>query len=377
MKPATASKLTLLVLLVFTTGLFLVMVRQMLVAIVLAAIFAALFSGLFLRYTRWFKGRRTAAAIGVVLTVLFGGLLPLAGFLAMVTAEAIHVGRAVQPWVQLQIQDRTALSETLQSLPFYDQVAPAIEPYREAIWTRAGEAVSLLSGLLVSSLSSLTVGTIQAVFLLFIFLYTLFFFLLDGPRLVQLLLYYLPMHEEDERRLLDRFTSVARATLKGTAVVGVVQGTLAGIAFAVAGIQGSLFWGTVMTVLSIIPGVGAALVWVPAAVVLAIGGEVGAAIGLAVFCALVVGSVDNLLRPRLVGKDTQLHELLVLFGTLGGLYFFGFAGIILGPIVAALTVTLWDMYGKVFGASLPDGPTTAPAAPSSPEEAPSGEATEA
>jgi predicted PurR-regulated permease PerM len=153
--------------------------------------------------------------------------------------------------------------------------------------------------------------------------------------------------------LLDRFTSVTRATLKGTAVIGLLQGCLAGLAFAVVGIDAAVFWGTVMTALSIIPALGSALIWVPAAIVLAVGGHYVKAVGLALFCGLVVGSLDNVLRPRLVGKDTQMHELMIFFGTLGGIALFGLIGFIIGPIIAALFVTIWDIYGVVFRDFLP------------------------
>jgi predicted PurR-regulated permease PerM len=114
-----------------------------------------------------------------------------------------------------------------------------------------------------------------------------------------------------------------------------------------------VFWGTIMAVLSFIPGIGTALVWVPAAIILAATGHAAKAIGLGVFCAAVVGSVDNLLRPILVGRDTQMHELMILFGTLGGIIMFGVVGIIIGPIVAALFVTVWEIYGVAFKDILP------------------------
>ena len=192
-------------------------------------------------------------------------------------------------------------------------------------------------------------------------LYTMFFFLMDGDKLLHKILYYLPLHDQDERRMLDKFTSVTRATLKGTAVIGLLQGTLAGMAFWVVGIPSSVFWGTIMAVLSIIPGIGTALVWVPAVIILAAGGNYLKAVGLCLFCALVVGSIDNLLRPVLVGKDTQMHELMIFFGTLGGIIMFGIMGMIIGPIVAALFVTIWEIYGVAFKDILPQvgsAPTT-------------------
>ena len=153
--------------------------------------------------------------------------------------------------------------------------------------------------------------------------------------------------------MLDKFRSVARATLKGTAVIGILQGGLAGLAFAVVGIPSAIFWGTIMAVLSIVPGIGTALVWGPAVIILAAGGHWIRAIGLGVFCGVVVGSIDNVLRPRLVGKDTEMHDLLILFATLGGISFFGIVGFIIGPILAALFVTIWEIYGTAFKDVLP------------------------
>ena len=123
--------------------------------------------------------------------------------------------------------------------------------------------------------------------------------------------------------MLEKFTSVTKATLKGSAVIGILQGGLAGIAFAVVGIPSAVFWGAIMTVLSIIPSIGSAIIWLPAAIILAATGHIIKAIGLGIFCAVIVGSLDNVLRPILVGKDTEMHELMIFLGTLGGIFMFG------------------------------------------------------
>lgn len=128
---------------------------------------------------------------------------------------------------------------------------------------------------------------------------------------------------------------------------------LTGAAFAVIGIPSSIFWGTVTAIMSLVPGIGTAIVWLPASIILATSGHYGQAIGLFVFCSLVVGGLDNFLRPRLVDQDTRMHELLILFGTLGGILMFGPVGIIIGPIMSALLVTVWEIYGVAFKESLP------------------------
>jgi predicted PurR-regulated permease PerM len=137
-------------------------------------------------------------------------------------------------------------------------------------------------------------------------------------------------------------------------IIGIMQGTICGIAFAVAGIEGPVFWGSVMAVMSIVPAFGTAIIWFPALIILALTGNFIGVIVLAVLCGLIAGNLDNIVRPRLVGKDTEMHDLFVLFGTLGGLAMFGLLGIIIGPIVAALFITIWEIYGVAFKEYLPD-----------------------
>ena len=353
MRKETANKSVLLLLVLFISALFLSMIRNFLMAIFLAGIFSSLAYPLYNRFTRWFGGRRAPASGVTILVILFAILLPLAGLFGIVTSQAIKVGSSVKPWIENQIEEPDALVARLQGLPFAENVMQ----HREAILKKAGEAVGRVSGFFINHLSSFTFGTINFLFLLFVLLYTMFFLLMDGDKLLYKILYYLPLEDHDERRILEKFTSVSRATLKGTAVIGILQGGLSGLAFAVVGIPSAIFWGTIMVVLSIIPGIGTALVWIPAAVILAGSGAIYKAAGLALFCAVVVGSLDNFLRPALVGKDTQMHELMIFFGTMGGIFMFGVPGIIIGPIIAALFITLWDIYGIAFKDMLPEVPS--------------------
>jgi predicted PurR-regulated permease PerM len=358
MKQESFNKAFVLLLLLFISAVFLAMIWQFLMTLIMAGIFSALFHPLYRRLRRAFGGRSSLAAGTTLFLIVFLVLLPLAGFLGLVTSEALKVGTAVKPWIQKQISEPAAFSDLLEKIPFYDHIIP----YKQALLTKAGEMVGRLSSYLINSLSSVTVMTAQFLFLTFILLYTMFFFFLDGESILKRILNYLPLPPEDEARMLDRFTSVTRATLKGVAVIGILQGGLAGAAFAAVGIPSSVFWGTVMIVMSIIPGIGTAIVWGPAAIILAMGGRYTEAVVLGGVCAVAVGSVDNFLRPRLVGKDTKMHPLMVFFGTLGGIMMFGVAGIIIGPIVAALVVTVWEIYGVAFQEVLPGG-----AAPSSRE----------
>lgn len=343
-------KTFILILALVISLLFYAMIKGFLVSLLLAGILAGMTHPVYRRLRAWFRGRNAPASIGTVLMVLLVIVVPLVGFLGIVASEAVQIAQGVAPWLEEQMSQPNELDRLLQSLPFVDRLAP----YQGQITSKLAEFAGKIGTFLVNSIAAGTRGTAVFFFQLFVMLYAMFFFLIDGKKLLNKILYYLPMSAEQENRMVGRFTSVARATVKGTLVIGIVQGGLAGGAFAVFGIHGATFWGTVMAVLSIIPGVGTALVWVPAVVYLIAIGRIGAAIGLFIWCAAVVGSVDNVLRPWLVGKDTKMPDLLILLGTLGGLVLFGAAGIVIGPIIAALFVTIWDIYGVAFKEYLPE-----------------------
>ena len=359
----------LLLLVLAISMLFFAMVRSFLMAVFLAAIFSGLLYGLYVRLARWLRERRALASIATILIFIFALVVPLTGFLGIVTAQALEVSQAVSPWIQQHATEPDELDRLIANLPFAEQLAP----YDELITEKVGEVAENVGAFVFSRLAAATRGTVVFFFMLFVMLYSMFFFLKDGQDLLARILYYMPLSPEAEKKMVEKFVSVTRATIKGTLVIGVAQGGLAGLAFAVAGVPAAAFWGTVMAVLSILPGIGIALVWVPAAVYLAVIGKVGAAIGLALWCALVAGTVDNLLRPRLVGRDTEMPDLLILLGTLGGLTLFGAVGILIGPIVAALFVTVWEIYGEAFKGILPERtpiPTVVAPAPRPPDPDP-------
>jgi predicted PurR-regulated permease PerM len=341
----------LILLVVLISVSFLWMIRTFLVTILLAALFSGVAYGLHRRFVGWFGGREKAAAVLTLIVLLAVVVTPLLFVAAAVANEALRINETIQPRVA-QLSEPGAIDRLLRGLPGY----AGIEPYRDQILARAAELVGSAGGFVFNALSATTRGTVVFIFHFVVMLYTMFFFLTDGPKLVHTIRAYLPLADADKDRMLDKFVSVTRATLKGTILIGLAQGVLGGIAFWAVGIDAAIFWGTVMTVLSIVPGVGGALVWVPAVIILIAGGSVWQGIALALFCALVIGSVDNLLRPILVGRDTQMHELLIFFSTLGGLLAFGAMGFILGPILAALFLTVWEMFGVAFSRELYDAP---------------------
>ncbi|MDD2465010.1 MAG: AI-2E family transporter [Desulfobulbus sp.] len=350
MKRELINKTVLLVMVLLISALFLDMISQFLMPMFMAGIFSAMLSPTHRWLNHRIGGRENLASILVLIGVVILVLAPLSILIGVVVGQAISVSQSVTPWVQSFINEPTAISSYMERLPYYHEILP----YRAVIIEKAGLVVGNISTFLINSLSSVTKLTVNAIFSSIIMLYVMFYFLTMGEVLLTKILYFLPMHDRDERLLLRRFTSVTKATLKGTLIIGALQGGICGIAFALAGIQGPVFWGTVMAVMSIIPAFGTAIVWGPALVILGLKGDfLGVGI-LGVLCGAVAGNLDNLLRPRLVGKDTEMHDLFVLFGTLGGISLFGILGIIIGPIVAALFITIWEIYGKAFESYLPD-----------------------
>jgi predicted PurR-regulated permease PerM len=332
---------------------FLLMVRGFLMAVLLAGIFSGMANPLYRYFLKLFKGRKALASAVSIFLVLLVIVIPLTAFLGVAASQAVDVSQAVTPWIEQQLSQPDALDALLNRIPFFDR----LQPYQDQITAKVGELAGSLGTFLVNSVAAATRGTVSFLLQLFIMLYAMFFFLIDGKSILDRILYYMPLSPREEDRMVEKFVSVARATLKGTLVIGIIQGGLAGIALFLAGIGGAAFWGTVMVVLSIIPGIGTALVWVPAVIYLIAGGHYGAGIALAIWCGVVVGTVDNVLRPRLVGKDTKMSDLLILLSTLGGIFLFGAVGFIIGPIVAALFITVWDIYGITFKEFLP--PTSA------------------
>jgi predicted PurR-regulated permease PerM len=332
------------------TLLFLWMIQSFIAPLFLAAVFSALMAPLYRRVAKWLGGRETLAAILTEFLAVTVIVAPLSIFLGILVNEARQVTETVVPLVQKELAEPRDLDSLLPTwLPLRERILQS----RVQITEKIGESASKAGGYLVKTLSAATQGTANFLLDLFIMLYAMFFFLLQGRAIVDVVLRSIPMARADQELLLERGVSVTRAMIKGTLVIGALQGGLAGLAFLVVGIEGPVFWATVMAVASLIPGIGVALVWVPAVIYLFVIGHTASAIGLAVWCAAVVGSVDNLLRPRLVGHDTKMPDLLILLSTLGGLGFFGPIGFIVGPIVAALFMTVLGLYRTAFAEFLP------------------------
>ena len=344
LKKARLARITVILMLIAITLLFLQMIRGFLMTIMLTAIFSGIMYPLYSRLQKVMKGRTILPSLVTITLFVLTILIPLAVFMTIVVEQAISAANELVPLLRERLQNPDSLFDELRKIPY---VGEFLQNEEQLIQTLE-QAINQISNFVVNSGSAITSGVAQFSLQTFIFLFTMYYFLIYGKQYLTRFLYYIPMETNQERLLLNRFIVVTRATLKGTFVIGVIQGALGAIAMSFAGISNTLFWGVIMAIMSIIPAVGAAIVWFPAAIFLILSGHYVSGIGLLLFGLIVVSSIDNLLRPRLVGKDTELPDLMILFGTLGGLAMFGMPGLIIGPIIAALFITIWEIYAETF-----------------------------
>ena len=329
--------------------LFFAMLRPYIVTVTVAAILSAMAQPLnhAVSNLRVFRGRRSGRTIAAVLTLLLVFALVLVPTLLLIGTlvnQAINVSQHVGPWLDSQTTGGSLLDRLVTHFPSFER----LRPLDHAITQKLGEFAGRLGEWVVGQLAAATRGAAIFLFHFFIMLYALYFFLKDGGAFLDRVTRTLPLAEDQRQTIVAKFLSVARATLKGTLVIGIVQGTLGGIGLAVAGIPNAVFWGAVMAVATLIPAIGTSLVWLPSVVILFATGHSAGAIGLAVWSLGVVGTVDNFLRPVLVGRDTAMPALLVLLSTLGGLALFGALGFLIGPLVAATFVTVWQIFAVTY-----------------------------
>lgn len=308
-----------------------------------AAVLAIVCVPLHARLQRALPKRRNLAAGLSLLLILLLVLLPLALVAAMLAQEAAAVVALVQ-------SGQFSLSLYLQ------QLYAVLPDWAGSLLHRLGLGTSgLMQDRLSAGLSqgaqfiatrALSIGqdTFDLVMHFFIMLYLLFFFLRDGQSLVQRLRQAMPLQADVKRSLGAKFATVIRATVKGNILVAMVQGALGGLIFWLLDLHAPVLWGVLMAFLSLLPAVGAALVWLPAALYLMATDLWVQAGVLVAFGVLVIGLVDNLLRPVLVGKDTKMPDYVVLLSTLGGIAVFGINGFVIGPVIAAMAMAVWDLW---------------------------------
>jgi predicted PurR-regulated permease PerM len=319
-------------------------------AILWGTILAVVFAPLNRRLRAAIGHRRTVAAAVTLLIVLASVILPLMLVGGLLANEAADVYARMR-------------SGELDFGRYFEQIVGALPVWAVRILDRF-ELTNLatlrgrISGVLMQgsqffAVRALSIGqsTLGLLISFFVMLYLLFFLLRDGDALIRRVRKAVPLRPEQQHALLQRFTLVIRATVKGSLVVAVVQGALGGLILWLLGIRSPMLWALVMGVTSLLPAVGPVLVWLPVALYLLSIGAVWQGVVLIAYGVLVIGLVDNVLRPRLVGKDTEMPDYLVLVATLGGIALLGVNGFIIGPIIAALFMAVWDIVADARAAS--------------------------
>ena len=319
-------------------------------AILWAVVFATVFAPAHRRVLASMRQSPNLAALTTLLLIVTIVLLPLTLTAMSVVQEATTLYEKIETG---EVDFGGLLSQLLNSLPAWatDLLARMGISDLGDVQTRVSSALKEGSQILATQAIAIGQGTAHIVISFFLMLYLLFFFLRDGSQLAQRLKDAIPLRTEQKRALFSKFTVVIRAMFKGTILVAALQGVLGGIIFWFLGIPAAVLWGVVMAFLSLLPAVGSALIWLPVALYLLATGAVWQGLVLITYGALVIGLVDNLLRPFLIGMDTKLPDYVVLISTLGGIAIFGLNGFVIGPVIAAMFIATWDIFSTQVQAS--------------------------
>jgi len=305
--------------------------------------------GVYERVVRFLRGRRAVASMLVCLFVALVIILPIIGIGSIVGHEISGVTERIRSDDSRERHTIEKIVATTVALPITKSIVAKVETGKiDKSITSAITAVSKKIGPLLSKTYKGIIGGMIWTFVLF---FSLFYFFIDGKKFVKKIMYLSPLKDRHEEMLIDRFVSMTRATLKSTFVIGGIQSAIGGIAFLIAGVSSPMIWTVLMLFLAIIPALGAGLIIFPAGVIMLLLGYTWQGIFLLIVGAFVT-SIDNFLRPKLVGSDTKMHSILVFFATIGGMSVFGLIGFIVGPIIMALAIALWDIYAVEFHAQL-------------------------
>jgi predicted PurR-regulated permease PerM len=311
-------------------------------AVLWGTILAILFVPLYRRLLRFMQARRTVAALATVTIVLLIVILPITLIGALLLQEVLSVYEKFQSG---ELNFGRYVQQILGALPGW--VSDLLDRFGLNNLGSMQEKLStgLVQGSQFVAAKALNIGqnTFDFIVNLCIVLYLLFFLLRDGEDLARRIRTAIPLHADQQRELFNRFTTVIRATVKGNVVVAIVQGALGGLIFWFLDVRAPVLWAVVMAFLSLLPAVGSALVWLPVAIYFLVTGAMWQGIVLVAYGVLVIGLVDNILRPILVGKDTKMPDYVVLISTLGGIAIFGLNGFVIGPVIAAMFMAVWDI----------------------------------
>ena len=342
-RPPNLANRTFLLLLVAVTLAFGVILLPFYGAVFWGVVLAILFNPLYRRILRATGQRRNLAALVTMLLVIVVVVVPLTFILTALVQETSNVYKRIQSG---ELNFSILLQQIFDALP--ESVIKLLERFQlgslAALLREVSALITKGSQLIAAQVLQIGQNTFDFMIGFVIMLYLLFFLFRDGSALSHRIKDAIPLAPEHKTELFSKFATVVRATVKGNLLVAMAQGALGGIIFWFLGVPGAVLWGVVMAVLSLLPAVGAGLVWGPVAIYFLATGSVWQGAVLTAYGILVIGLVDNILRPILVGKDTKMPDYLVLLSTLGGLAVFGLNGFVIGPVIAAMFMAVWGIY---------------------------------
>ena len=321
-------------------------------AILWGVIIATISLPLYRRLLPRLNHRRNLAAATVMAVVLVAGVFPLALLSAALAREATLIYGLIDSG---EWDPAVYIRGLFDALPAW--LAALFDRFGlvdfDTLQRRLVAAAAQGTQIIAAQALAIGLDTFDFVMSLFIALYLAFFLVRDGTGLARTIWSAIPLAAVHKRELIAKFVAVVRATVKGSLLVAAIQGALGGLAFWALGVSGAVIWGVLMAFLALVPLVGASLVWLPVAAYFMLVGATWKAVALVAFGALVIGSIDNLLRPMLVGRDTRLPDYVVMITTLGGISVFGINGVVIGPAIAAMFVAVWHIVMEVQAAGEP------------------------
>ena len=336
---------TFLLLLLLITVLFFYLLKPFFAPVFWACAISLLFYPVQERLRQRWGEKPNLIALTTLLLCVVVVVIPVLLILTSFVQEGTHLYARIESGA---INPNDYLGRVRTALPALQRVMDWLKLDMAALEERATSGALAASSFAARNAFSLGQSTFQFFLSLGLMLYMTFFWLRDGPRLVDLVARALPLGDEREKLLFTKFAEVTRATVKGNLVVAVVQGALGGLIFWILDIPGPVLWAVAMAIVSLIPAVGAGLIWLPFSIYLFITGEFGAGLTLIIYGLVVIGLTDNILRPLLVGRDTKLPDWLVLLSTLGGLTMFGINGFVIGPLIAAVFIVFWQIFSRDY-----------------------------
>ncbi|QQS16090.1 MAG: AI-2E family transporter [Candidatus Moraniibacteriota bacterium] len=333
----------------FLTGAAVFFVMQpFLTSMLVAAVLATLFYGRYQSFLRVFGGRKGLSAGSVLLLVAFLVIIPIFVLATLVIGEATSALTTLSSGTH-------SLGEVSELIQLWLSRLPVVGEFLSEKNIRIADLLGNVvgkGGALISFLQALYGSVAGLVLWIFALFFALFYFLIDGDRVIRLMKRMSPLSDRDDEELMRDFSSMSRAVIKGSISIALLQGVIGGIGVAVAGVSSPAIWGAAMGFFSLIPAVGSGIVWLPMGLWLFFSGDVWQGIFLLVFGMSIISTVDNVVRPKLVGRDTQIHPLLVFFSTLGGIALFGIVGLLIGPLLVSFFLALTRIYVREFKADL-------------------------